>query len=147
VRILARVMLLVGWMLVILIGTCSASMEDIMMAQRIEFHFTMNPGLLEMFDPLPSEVSAYFIFRKVGHALVFFILTFLLFSVQPSAWLSGIVALVYAYFTEVLQLFFMRDGRLFDIAFDSVGIVAAMLVAWVGKEWRRVRRQGHGPSV
>jgi VanZ family protein len=36
------------------------------------------------------------------------------------------LAISYALLTEVLQLFFTRDGRLFDVGFDAMGICMAL---------------------
>ena len=67
--------------------------------------------------------------QKLGHIVVFFILTVLLVKCIYSKSLALLLAISYAALTEVLQLFFTRDGRIFDIGFDGiVGAAGAFLL-------------------
>lgn len=80
----------------------------------------------------PSEA---FIVRTIGHSFVFFILTFTLYLVFSSILLSVAYSYIYAMLMEFLQLLFMRDGRIFDVGFDSMGIFAAVLFAALGRRF------------
>ena len=77
---------------------------------------------------MPASPSLAFWLRKLGHAFVFLILTVALFLLKGNLTFSGLSAFSFAVSTEILQLFFTRDGRLFDVAFDSFGIVLALLL-------------------
>lgn len=128
-----RFLFLFLWASIIFICTCSASLEDVLMTHRIQFNWNSHPVFSVMLNPLPSDVTKYFILRKLGHAFSFFIFTIVIYLNKPSYLISGITAFVYAFLTEILQLFFMRDGRLFDVAFDCTGIIAALFLIWVSK--------------
>ena len=104
-----------------------------METHKLYFHWNSEPVILEILEPLPNEVTLQFIHRKIGHALVFFILTIGVYCAFPFRYVYGVFPFIYALLTEVLQLFFMRDGRLFDVAFDSGGILAAILIIQISK--------------
>ncbi|GLB60275.1 VanZ family protein [Cytobacillus sp. NCCP-133] len=58
---------------------------------------------------------------------------------------AGILSVLYAFSTEFLQLFFQRDGRLFDILFDSAWIAAAILFIAVRKPSRHTAKKHLDP--
>ncbi|MGX6443690.1 VanZ family protein [Neobacillus sp. K501] len=64
--------------------------------------------------------------QKLGHIVAFFILTVLLVKCIYSKSLALLLSISYAALTEVLQLFFTRDGRIFDIGFDGIGILLGL---------------------
>jgi VanZ family protein len=109
-----------------------------METKSIQFDWTMEPPVEEMLELLPVERSIAFLLRKAGHALVFFIFTFALYMVYPSLSLNVLYSLVYAVMTEFLQLFFMRDGRVFDVVFDSLGILAAALLIVMSRRFLKI---------
>lgn len=139
--IVLRFLFLLIWTSIIFICTCSASIEDVLLTHRIEFIWNSHPVFSEILNPLPSDMTMYFILRKVGHALSFLIFTIAVYLNKPSYSISGISAFAYALLTEILQLFFMRDGRLFDVGFDSAGIVGALFLIWVSKVWTLFRNR------
>ncbi|MCC3648525.1 VanZ family protein [Cytobacillus oceanisediminis] len=123
-----RCVFLLFWCTVIFISTCSASLETFLESGIINFNWTGNPSYSDFFNPMPVSPSLVFLLRKLGHAFVFFILTVVLFSMKGNLLYSGLSAFFFAVSTEILQLFFARDGRLFDVAFDSLGIVLALIL-------------------
>ncbi|WP_158638739.1 VanZ family protein [Cytobacillus oceanisediminis] len=136
-----RIIFLIGWAVVIFIFTCVDSIETLMEMKSIQFNWTTEPMVEEMLEPLPADLSNDFLLRKAGHALVFFILTLALYLVLPSPFLNFLYALVYAAATETLQLFFMRDGRFFDLGFDSLGIFAAVLLIVLGRRFLKINNE------
>jgi VanZ family protein len=127
-----RILLIILWAGLLFILTCTTSIELLFQQQRLLFQWNSSPSFSEFFSPLPSELSEAFITRKIGHSLSFFILTVLMLS-RISLKYAFVASLVIAAMTEILQLFFQRDGRLFDIGFDSLGIILAILLAGVIK--------------
>jgi VanZ family protein len=103
-------------------------MEQFLQQGIIAFSWSREPNLYEFLYPLPTSPDIAFISRKMGHALSFFILSILSFSLFLSIKKMLTISLLYAVITEVLQLFFHRGGRLFDIGFDGIGILAALLI-------------------
>lgn len=123
-----RSFILIVWTGLIFLFTCTVSMEQFIHHGMISFQWSTQPNFDEFLYPLPPTPDAYFISRKLGHAISFFILTILLFTRFFSKISALIFSISYAILTEVLQLFFHRGGRLFDIGFDGVGIVVGLLV-------------------
>jgi VanZ family protein len=121
-----RWMILILWAGLIFLFTCCKSMEELIQQGVISFQWNAQPNIREFLYSLPSVPDEAFISRKLGHALSFFILTifgYFRFSIRVMVTLS----FIYALMTEILQLFFQRGGRLFDIGFDSMGIILAFV--------------------
>jgi VanZ family protein len=125
---MVRSVVLIIWAGLIFLFTCTESMEQFLQQGVITFSWSKYPDITEFWYPLPPELEASFISRKLGHALSFFILSILIFIVSLSKRKMVAISLFYAVTTEVLQLFFRRGGRLFDIGFDAIGVVAALLI-------------------
>ncbi|MEK3732529.1 MULTISPECIES: VanZ family protein [Paenibacillus] len=121
-----RMLLTVIWAAVLLIFTCSLNFNLLIRYHIINFRFNPSPDWSELLrlDLYWSEVG--WIIRKIGHFIGFFILALLAsnFGKIRSAFLW---CLVYAAFTEVLQLFFFRGGRIYDVVNDGLGILLAYL--------------------
>lgn len=111
----------------IFLCTCTESLMELKNTYSASFVWNDNPNLNEIFSAFPAETGDLFWKQKMLHIVAFFILTFLLVSVTSSLKISVILAVMYALLTEVLQLFFNRGGRIFDVGFDSLGIIAALL--------------------
>jgi VanZ family protein len=128
-----RSVALIFWAGLLFLFTCTESLEQFIQQGAVAFSWSSQPNVHEFLYPLPSVPDATFISRKVGHAFSFFILSILCFFVFLSKKKMLVISLLYAVLTEVLQLFFRRGGRLFDIGFDGAGIaVALMVVTFLG---------------
>jgi VanZ family protein len=123
-----RFVLLVFWMALIFLFTCAFSLEDFVLSGMISFQVTLNPHFTEFLYPLPERPPIWFVLRKVGHAFVFLIMAILFYYNFQSKRMMVIISFFYAGLTEILQLFFQRGGRLFDIIFDGIGIILAFVV-------------------
>jgi VanZ family protein len=122
-----RSVALIFWTGLLFLFTCTESLEQFIQQGAVAFSWSSQPNVHEFLYPLPSVPDATFILRKVGHAFSFFILSILCFSVFLSKKKMLVISLLYAVLTEVLQLFFQRGGRLFDIGFDGAGIAVALV--------------------
>lgn len=123
-----RSVVLIMWAVLIFLFTCTESMEQFLQQGVISFSWSKHPNMSEFFYPLPTTFDTTFIHRKLGHALSFFILSILIFKLFLSKRKMLAISLFYAGLTEVLQLFFQRGGRLFDIGFDGIGVIAALII-------------------
>jgi VanZ family protein len=123
-----RSVALIIWVGIIFLFTCSESMEQLLQQGVISFTWSKHPNMTEFWYPLPTTLDATFISRKLGHALSFFILSILVFLLFLSKKKMLAISLFYAVTTEVLQLFFQRGGRMFDIGFDGMGVVVALII-------------------
>ncbi|MCM3569354.1 VanZ family protein [Neobacillus mesonae] len=113
---------------IIFILTCTSSIENFIDTMNPSFIWMSEPDFSQFFNPLPDVITEDFMHQKMGHALAFFIFTIALYTAFPSFYFYGILSFLYTWVTELLQLFFMRDGRLFDVGIDSIGIGTAILI-------------------
>jgi VanZ family protein len=113
------------WAAVIIILTCTASFTGLLESGAVRFVWVDQPNFSKLLSPLPLELSRDFLLQKCGHVLAFLILTILLQSKFHSKVFILILAISFASLTEILQLYFTRDGRIFDIGFDLIGILLA----------------------
>lgn len=118
--------LILLWAAAIFVFTCTASFTELLEWGTIRFQWNGNPQLSELLLPLPEHINEGFLRQKIGHIGAFWILTILLQAKYLSRKFVLLIALFYSGLTEILQLFFMRDGRLFDMGFDTVGILLAL---------------------
>jgi len=65
------------------------------------------------------------VFQKTGHALSFGILYLLMNQTLKERHVAFVLCSMFAFFTEFLQLFFERSGRLVDVLIDIAGIYVA----------------------
>lgn len=99
-------------------------------------------GLIFYFSSIPNlelglPAAADFLFRKAAHALMYFVLTSLIWralhtghgvETKKALVLAMLCALLYAASDETHQRFVSgRHGRVRDVAVDAVGIVGASI--------------------
>ncbi|WP_042462698.1 VanZ family protein [Neobacillus dielmonensis] len=130
------------WMLLIFVLTCTASFSELLAYGEVQFHWESHPDLADLFTPMPEQVSNGFVKQKIGHSFAFFVFALLLQRKKQSKILIFVVATTYAMFTEILQLFFTRDGRLFDIGFDLAGIIMALSMQYLAPKSRQFDIRG-----
>ncbi|AOZ92687.1 VanZ family protein [Paenibacillus crassostreae] len=125
-----RIILTALWALVLFIFTCSVNFHLLIRYQIVDFQFNPNPNWSELLRLDFQWTSHDWVQRKIGHFVGFFILALLAsnFGKTKSAFFFTIF---YAALTEILQLFFLRGGRIYDIVNDSAGIFFAYLLCLV----------------
>ncbi|MHC8661164.1 VanZ family protein [Bacillus amyloliquefaciens] len=114
-----------GWLVFVFISALTESFHDMIVTQTVAFRFTPHP-----------DVSGFFVFdlaelaipeaaiQKLGHAFSFFVLTYLFFRERRSMKRAVLYALAAAFLTEIVQLFFGRNGCLRDVLIDGLGTAA-----------------------
>ncbi|MEH7119234.1 VanZ family protein [Neobacillus vireti] len=116
-------LLVIIWGLFLGINTWSENLGNLLYHQSIVFKWDSSPDYLSFFNFYDiSKIHQYFIVVKLGHFLGFLILDLLLFNWLKNHQKALVVSLIYALLTEVLQLYFGRDGRLYDLMIDSLGV-------------------------
>ncbi|MEH7307872.1 VanZ family protein [Neobacillus drentensis] len=113
------------WALAIFIFTCTASFSGLTELGDVRFVRNSHPNFYELLSPLPLKLTRDFLLQKCGHALAFLILTILLQTKFRSKAFILVLAISFASLTEILQLYFARDGRISDIGIDLIGILIA----------------------
>ncbi|WP_419955576.1 VanZ family protein [Neobacillus niacini] len=124
-----RNMVIFVWCAVILVFTCVSSFQDFIHFGVLRFRWDSHPPFSHFLLPLPYNLSRGFLLQKLGHIAVFQVLTYLLLVKYRSRCMILIVAAAFAALTEILQLFFTRGGRAFDVGFDLIGILLALALA------------------
>ncbi|WP_397376225.1 VanZ family protein [Paenibacillus sp. sptzw28] len=109
----------------IFVCTCTVSFTLLLRNHFIYFVFTPHPNWRELlifhFSDFRDNI---YLIQKIGHFSGFFILALILSNF--GRYKPGIyVSISYGIFTEILQLFFLRDGRIADMFIDSFGILLA----------------------
>ncbi len=111
------------WMVILLIFTCSNSLDALLFRQTILFRWTNHPNFLDLFITRDAHIlNPFWIFIKSGHFCGFAVMDLLLFKWLRKPALSGWLTVAFAISTEILQLYFGRDGRIYDIYIDSLGV-------------------------
>lgn len=113
------------WALCILIATNNYNFTALL-ANDIDFNIRLSPNLSDLF--ITSDIhldSKLYVFQKTGHALSFGILYLLMNQALKERQVAFVLCSMFAFFTEFLQLFFERSGRLVDVLIDIAGIYVA----------------------
>ncbi|UUZ80823.1 VanZ family protein [Paenibacillus sp. P26] len=94
--------------------------------RRVFFYINPHPKFSDLliFSDIYAVHSNWLIV-KLGHFIGFAIMDALLFNLIKKRKLSAFLAVLVAILTEILQMFFYRDGRLYDILIDSAGVMLA----------------------
>lgn|GEM_PF-908745 len=112
----------------------------------VEFHWHSHPRMSDLFQfhDIRFNRPIYRI-QKIGHFSGFFVLTLLAAAGTRRArayWRGVGLAAGYAVLTELLQPYFGRDGRVFDMLVDGAGIaLAAVIVYWMDRNRRHAARR------
>ena len=103
------------WSIFILIATNNFNFHALIFNQDIGININLNPDFFDLFITTDFVLTKSFLVQKAGHALAFGILFLLLGRCIANKWIVVILCGCFAMFTEVLQLFFERNGRFFDV--------------------------------
>jgi hypothetical protein len=133
-----RVLLGFLWAVILFICTCTANFQALITDHFIRFFFTGHPhweDLLKINDI--NLHDKFYVIQKIGHFSGFFLLALILTVLGRRR--SGIyLSIGYAVSTEILQLYFYRDGRIVDMFIDTFGILLAyVLCNWIGTRKKR----------
>lgn len=139
-----RILFVVVMSAFIFVCTCSSSFADLRESGKIHFDWQGNPSFEELLLPWPSDVDRNFAFQKAGHALAFFVFACGLLQILPYRY-AVVLSILYAFATEILQLYFTRSGRLLDVWVDCAGIAIAFILFLVIKNF--TRRHVHKDSA
>ncbi|WP_165279973.1 VanZ family protein [Paenibacillus protaetiae] len=122
-----RITLTIIWAIALFIFTCSFNFHQLITEHYIHFVHNSHPDWSELFKLDFEFDDSEWVTRKIGHFVGFGLLGVLAsnFGKYKSAFLYSVM---YAALTEVLQLFFFRGGRIYDIINDSAGILFAYVV-------------------
>ncbi|EXX91442.1 membrane protein [Paenibacillus darwinianus] len=125
---LPRIAAGIVWCIFLFIGTATASFDDLLAYNQIRFTIDANPDWSELLIVTDLFASRSMLLQKLGHVSGFFILSFIL-SLGSRNKYGLFFSLGFAVATEILQLYFSRDGRIIDMFIDASGIWAAYFLS------------------
>lgn len=123
------------WAAGILVVMCTSSAQAFMYEQTLSYSLNFTPDFSDFFRTSDIDLTdSFYLLQKAGHILSFGILYILVFNGLRNHYKSFGICMFFAFCSEVLQLFFERNGRLFDVSVDLIGILlAAALIQLVRK--------------
>ncbi|QJC52436.1 VanZ family protein [Paenibacillus albicereus] len=124
-----RLAAVLAWAAVLLMLTGTESLRHLLIHRELLFSFDPSPDFRAFFRWADIRtVHGEWLLVKLGHFLGFAALDLLLMAWLGSKLRALGLSLLFAVFTEVLQLFQHRDGRLYDVLIDVSGALAAALM-------------------
>jgi hypothetical protein len=120
------ILIMIFWAVILTLNTWAQSLERLLDFQSLHFIWISAPNLLSFFNfnDIGSFHEEDFLVVKLGHFAGFAIMDLLIFNVMRNHKAAVCISIVFAFLTEFLQLFFGRDGRLYDLMIDSLGIIS-----------------------
>jgi VanZ family protein len=127
VGVVLQSLLIISWGILLFVFTCASDSGFWISGTLPSFHWSASPDFNEMTN-LDLKYSIGYLIRKAGHFSGFSILLVLFYSKCKNIGKSIVFSISYALLTELLQLYFGRDGRLYDVVIDSAGVLFGMIV-------------------
>ncbi|TWT03726.1 VanZ family protein [Planomicrobium sp. CPCC 101079] len=124
-----KFLLVIFWVASILIATCTTNARAFLFDQSINYDFEPRPAVSELL--IVNDIDFYddfYLLQKVGHFASFGILYLLVLNWLRKSQLAFMICAIFGGITEVLQLYFNRNGRLFDAFIDLAGILFAFAI-------------------
>jgi hypothetical protein len=131
----------VTWSCILFLFTCTHNLEAFMFHEHAQFRWG---GHIQFHDLLTVSdahvLDPFWLFVKLGHFCGFAIIDLLLAHFLHRPRLASCLTILFAVLTELLQLGFGRDGRLYDIFIDSLGVI------WIALCQSRTKERDHMPT-
>lgn len=127
------------WATFIVVAACTSDAHAFLYEQAIHFTFETTPNYEDLL--IVSDIhltKEFYLIQKAGHMLTFGVMYFFHLLWIRKAGTAFVLTGIFAGFSEVLQLYFNRNGRLFDIGVDMTGIFFAYVFCIVYKQKIRV---------
>lgn len=114
------------WMALLSVLCFNDDLGALLFHQEVHFHFVPQPKFTDLLMIADAKLdSPFWLIVKTGHLLGFALLERIFLSVTRKRGLSILLTMSLAISSEVLQLFFARDGRFLDMFIDFMGIMVA----------------------
>ncbi|WP_281863340.1 VanZ family protein [Planomicrobium okeanokoites] len=121
-----KICLVIFWSTGILVVMTTSNAEAFLYNQILHYELDLSPNYMDLFRLNDVALTDnFYLIQKLGHLFSFGILYILFYNwlhIHSKAfWYCIAVAIS----SEIIQLFFGRNGRLFDIGVDFIGIFLA----------------------
>ncbi|WP_156484828.1 VanZ family protein [Bhargavaea cecembensis] len=108
---------------------CTSDPRAFLYEGKLSYHIEFAPNFYNLLIMSDIDLnSSFYLLQKIGHFLSFGFLYYLLVAWMKRPHKAFVLCVLFALFTEILQLFFHRSGRLFDVGIDLLGIITAYLI-------------------
>ncbi|MDR7239956.1 VanZ family protein [Neobacillus drentensis] len=132
--LLLKILLIIFWGLFLLLNTWTESLEQLLDLQSVDFRWVSTPDFKSFFYFYDlTLVHPDYLKVKLGHFIGFAIMDILLFNLLKNHKYSIGISITFAFLTEFLQMFFGRDGRFYDLAIDSFGVLSVFIILKIAK--------------
>ena len=118
------------WTFIILVAGCTSDAQAFLYNQVIHFQVEFAPNFRDLL--ITNDIhftKEFYVIQKIGHIVAFGILYFFLLHWIKRHGNAFILCGTFALYTEILQLFFSRNGRFFDVGVDMVGILISYFLS------------------
>lgn len=121
-----KLFLAVLWAAVILVVMCTSDAEAFLYDQILHYELNLSPNFFDLLRYSDVALTdTFYLIQKSGHMLSFGILYILVFNWLNTHAKALWICALFAISSEIIQLFFQRTGRLFDVGIDLIGIFLA----------------------
>lgn len=116
---------LIAWIILLLIGIFASSITALLHLSSLQFSIVPAPYWPQFYwmDLYSHLNSPAWWLTKFGHLVGFGIMELLMTFALRRTMVSSLLTFLFACGTELLQIPFGRDGRLYDVCIDTCGIV------------------------
>ena len=133
------------WMALLSVLCFNDDLGALLFHQEVHYHFVPHPKFSELWMIADVQLnSSFWLIVKTGHLLGFALLEKIFLSVTRKRGLSILLTLSLAVSSEVLQLFFARDGRILDMFIDFMGIMLSYRLSMYYL-YKKQKNQGDKP--
>lgn len=107
--------------------TFTSDLLSLLTGDYIGLRINAHPNFSDLF--LYNDInlsSKFYVVTKIGHAFYFFIFTIIMtfmYRMRTAIWWGVVLAVS----SEILQLYFMRSGRIVDMIYDMSGVLAGII--------------------
>ncbi|WP_191559998.1 VanZ family protein [Metabacillus idriensis] len=107
--------------------TFTSDLLSLLTGDYIGLTFRANPDIsdLLLYNDINLD-SKFYVVTKIGHAFYFFIFTIIMtfmYRMRTAIWWGAALTVS----SEILQLYFMRSGRIVDMMYDFSGVIAGII--------------------
>ena len=134
---LVKLMLVILWGLFLLLNTWTKSLEQFIDFQSISFQWNPHPNFAGFFYFGDfTLIHEDFVAVKLGHFIGFALFDLLVYGLLKNHRRAVMLSFGFAFITEFFQLFLGRDGRLYDLGIDTLGIISVYFIMLLKKAFR-----------
>lgn len=120
-----KLVLVIIWGLFLSMNIFAENLESLLSFTSLDFRWNSHPNYGSFFNLFDiTQIHSYWFLVKAGHFIGFGIMNLLLYNLLGSHKKAIVLTIGFAIGSEILQLYFGRDGRLYDVVIDSLGVMA-----------------------